>query len=264
MTHYEILGVSPDALHSEIKQHYRRLVKQYHPDLNPSEEAKELIRRITGAYEVLSDPVKRQRYDWSLNSTAVPQPEPESEVDENTRYRWEYIRKKREQEERNWQQLFRMKVRFYKCQRYFAFFFLLTSLVYSYDYFVLPVEGQYTIYRIGINRFGETGIAFDGKSFSAGRKLYEEVKSTGAQRVNLHHSALLDIPVGVSLLENGKYFRFHRTLHSYANFFSYLLMGLSLVLIVNRTYSDWSLTIGILPFFVTAFLFLFTYITLAG
>lgn len=62
--YYEILGVSRNATDKEIKQAYRRLVRQYHPDLNPnSKEAEERFKEIQEAYEVLSDPEKRRLYD---------------------------------------------------------------------------------------------------------------------------------------------------------------------------------------------------------
>ncbi|GAA5032162.1 molecular chaperone DnaJ [Microbacterium fluvii] len=61
--HYEVLGVSRDATPDEIKKAYRRLARELHPDVNPGEEASERFKLVTHAYDVLSDPEQRARYD---------------------------------------------------------------------------------------------------------------------------------------------------------------------------------------------------------
>jgi curved DNA-binding protein len=60
---YEILGVPRDASKEEIQRAYRKLARQWHPDLNKSPEATERFKDITEAYDVLSDPDTRRRYD---------------------------------------------------------------------------------------------------------------------------------------------------------------------------------------------------------
>lgn len=61
--HYEVLGVEKTATPEEIKKAYRRLARELHPDVNPSEDASERFKAVTHAYDVLSDPQQRQQYD---------------------------------------------------------------------------------------------------------------------------------------------------------------------------------------------------------
>jgi molecular chaperone DnaJ len=62
--YYQILGVSKNASEKEIKQAYRRLARKHHPDVNPGDKSAEArFKEINAAYEVLSNPEKRKKYD---------------------------------------------------------------------------------------------------------------------------------------------------------------------------------------------------------
>jgi molecular chaperone DnaJ len=61
--YYDVLGVSKNASKDEIKDSYRKLAMQYHPDRNKSPDAEEKFKEISEAYAVLSDDEKRQQYD---------------------------------------------------------------------------------------------------------------------------------------------------------------------------------------------------------
>ncbi|MHB8188262.1 MAG: DnaJ C-terminal domain-containing protein [Dermatophilaceae bacterium] len=60
---YEALGVSRGASTEEIQRAYRRLARKYHPDVNKSPDAENRFKEISGAYDVLSDPETRRKYD---------------------------------------------------------------------------------------------------------------------------------------------------------------------------------------------------------
>ncbi len=82
--YYSILEVSPDATLKEIKMAFRRLARQYHPDLNPGDpNSAEKFKQISQAYGVLSDPTKRRRYDHGIpleNRQQINSPEKKQSI----------------------------------------------------------------------------------------------------------------------------------------------------------------------------------------
>src|SRR5215472_10240888 len=60
---YQLLGVARDASQDDIQRAYRKLARQYHPDVNADPAAEERFKDVSEAYDVLSDPQTRRRYD---------------------------------------------------------------------------------------------------------------------------------------------------------------------------------------------------------
>src|SRR5213079_1844603 len=67
--YYVLLGVPRSATDEQIRSAYRKLARQYHPDVNSASDASERFKAVTEAYEVLTDPQRRQRYDMFGSAT---------------------------------------------------------------------------------------------------------------------------------------------------------------------------------------------------
>ena len=75
MNHYQVLGIDKNASLDEIKSAYRKLALQFHPDKNPNNvEAEEKFKKISSAYDILKDPVKKSQYDISLTNPHTASP----------------------------------------------------------------------------------------------------------------------------------------------------------------------------------------------
>lgn len=114
MNPYAILGVSANATDAEIKSAYRTLVKRYHPDRQSSEASHEQIVAINYAYDVLSDPEKRARYDRGV-AAFLFEPVEEDPVEV---YKREFKRKRQERDRREWEQKRDRKNSIYRVMRW--------------------------------------------------------------------------------------------------------------------------------------------------
>jgi len=77
--YYDTLGVSREASHEEIRKAFRKLARQYHPDVNKNPGAEDKFKKINEAYEVLGDVEKRKKYDslgssWRAGQDFTPPP----------------------------------------------------------------------------------------------------------------------------------------------------------------------------------------------
>ncbi len=76
---YEVLGIRRDASGEEIKRAYRRLARELHPDVSSDPATEERFKEVAGAYEILSDPEKRARYD-AFGATGGPAGQPFADI----------------------------------------------------------------------------------------------------------------------------------------------------------------------------------------
>ncbi len=107
---YKVLGVSPNASDEEIKQAYRRLAKQYHPDRNPGDqEAARKMQEVNAAYEQIKNPEKFQPHQqpgsgyggWYDPFAGYAQREQSHTQDQYQQAAWQYIRFRRYSEALN-------------------------------------------------------------------------------------------------------------------------------------------------------------------
>ena len=260
-TYYQILEISQDAAYDEVKRAYRRLVKIYHPDLNPSKDAAIRIQLITEAYEVLADPSKRQTYDWSLLQNLPYENKideaPQPELDEREVFKQEYVRWKRRKDQESWEHLFKIKLTFYKYQRYMAVVFLGFGLLFSIDHYVSQKDGPYEVANVALNRFGTTTVVLGNRGYIVSSSLHQDLNGIKPNEGYLYRSFIFKRLAYVSV-DLGDRYPLYDSLYIFHNFFAFLIIFISLLMIKIRKYQDWLLTLGLVPGFLLAFLFLMT------
>jgi curved DNA-binding protein CbpA len=98
--YYKILGITPSDNSTTLRAAYKRLAMQYHPDRNAGDrEAEEMFKLINEAYHVLSDPLKKSRYDLHMNPSIVADMvdtvfDPQHEINKRKYWKWQYAQQK--------------------------------------------------------------------------------------------------------------------------------------------------------------------------
>lgn len=255
MNHYEVLGVRRDATSLELKDAYRKLVKQYHPDINPSLNAKDKIRLINEAYEVLSDYHSKNRYDQFLDGkieTVKPAQETEDE-----KYRREFLRNRAREKREKLEYSIKMKVWFYKRERMVSFFFFAIGLLFSLDYYFLNKNIEHEISNHVLGRTSVEVITKSGFRFFTSRDFFYEEPEFDNKRVSITYSSVFNVPSRIQFVDGYNQYRIFRNLHSFRNAFSVIILLFSGIVLLNKEYTDFRLSCGLVPFFATAFLLLY-------
>lgn len=253
MQYYHILGVSSRASSEEIKKSYRKLVKQYHPDLNPSEEAAVKIREIREAYDVLINPYQRNLYDLSLQQGIQYQDFERRQpvYDEREQRRKEYFRKKAKEEREKYEQLLHIKVKFYNFQRSMSWFFLLVGFLFTIDFYFQNKSEVIQLERIYLNGYKNTSIkTLSDQNYTTSEELFHAYNSS--KDLMVIYSSIFRIPAYIE--HDGYIYEILGNLYTFNNFFAYVILLISGALLIEKKYSDFNMTIGIVPWFFTLIL----------
>ena len=251
MNHYQRLGVNTSASQSDIKRAYRDLVKVYHPDLNPYADTHSVMQEINEAYEVLSESQSRSLYDLRLAGYAMPSPPPEET--EAEKYRREYKRRKAHEERVHMENLIKLKIKFYKYQRYASMVFFAIGLIFTLDYFIIPFDTDYEIESVQLLR-KQTEIKLGGsKTLMSERSLLDEFNRNGGKTATVSYSLVFGIPAYVNLSGSMNEYRIYGTLHSFRNIITFIILVFSVIVINNKEYTDFRLTCGLVPILLVIF-----------
>lgn len=251
MSHYETLGITSAATSAQIKSAYRGLVKIYHPDLNPSAEAHGRMQAINEAYEVLSDFYSRQMYDMML-AGHVFNLEPPQET-EAQRFRREYKQRKVREERIQMENLIKLKVRFYRGLRTASYVFFALGVLFTLDYYFHPFQKAYSIRSMESSYYQTEVTTTGGIKWLADWELLAEYNQRAGDQVQVHFSLVFRIPARIQLVDGTNEYRVSRTLHSFRNIITLIIISFSAVVMRNREFTDFRLTCALVPILLLIF-----------
>jgi len=262
MNPYEVLGVPFNAGQAEIKSAYRKLVKQFHPDVN-KQQNEVRIRELNEAYDILSDPVRKDAYDGRNTTFTI-----EYEEDPRDVYRREYIARKREEGRRRKAEYNRMVRTTYKALRYVSFFAFIFSSLIAIDSYLPPYEYHEVADKGWQERMGRR--RSDLVSFMQTRHFIIAVPhdihidydyyATDKQMLTITVSPIFRIPSTVSVENKGKRYSgdIKQTIFSDNGGLHYIMLLTSLFVVLRKDYSNFNLSVAMflaLLLFVTWLIF---------
>ena len=256
MTYYQVLDLSANATPQQIKDAYRELVKEYHPDKNKSEKAKELIVLINEAYEVLSNPEKKLAYDQQLAATQ------EASKDYHTdreAYRMEYIRKKNLEARKAREKRERFKKGVFTFLKFIHACLLIWAIVLIIDY-ILPgktldeyaTQGWQRQTRSKYGTHLRSYIQTPSFTVQVPHELHLRYEYYGdKQLLTIRTSQLLTIPLTVQIHESDQHVTYDvlGTVYTFG-LWPALLLLLNTLFVLRSKYNFWSYIAAFTPIFI--------------
>jgi len=214
--YYFILSLNIYASDAEIKQSYRRLALQFHPDKNSSSEAESIFKEVNEAYEVLGDPLRKVIYDQMLRGVPAEEQVPESRpMHRDPRYRPKPTPHVARQPTHR-QEILAMMASNLRYALMISRLTLLFSAVLMADYSIPPVK---TVTEVLAENPTNRGSSFklelrDGKSVSVSREGARNLRK--ATKIGIYRSAWFAIPLTVE--DELTHYRTDVQLSIYGNF----------------------------------------------
>ncbi|WP_420317938.1 J domain-containing protein [Ekhidna sp.] len=255
MNHYQILEVGNSVSQTEIKRAYRRLVKLYHPDINPAADAADRMILINEAYEILSNPTSRSLYDLFLSG--VPVKTNIEEVTSYQKHREEYRAKRVKQERDRIIYLVKLKTRFYRYERVANMMFFVFGILLTVDYYFQPHQQVENIVEIRQKPFETTILTDKGTGISTSSDFMTGYSINDRNKILIKYSALFDLPARVKLVGTSQDYIINGSIYTYRNVFSIIILLFSAIVVKNKEYTDFRLSCGLVPAFFVLFMLLF-------
>lgn len=247
--YYSILRVSRSADSRTIKRSYRLLVQQYHPDVNPDPRAAELIKEINEAYDVLSDPVKKQEYDFRFINPSWQPPVAQGTQHRDPRYRRQSrpVKKENRQLElmKNYVHL-AVKVCWVGC---FVCFFLLIDFCIPHRVLNDTVLGLYTK-NSGRTR-SHVVVSASGQRIKIG---FEDLRTmTQGGRIEITETFITSTPIKIYVPDKAHTITSMATLYRTYVFVPLLLVVTSVLGVLIRNRVELQFNFGIVSFVLLIF-----------
>ena len=250
--YYQVLGISPNASTAQIKTAYRKLVQQYHPDVNPNPHAHVLIQEINEAYDVLGDSVKRLTYDNQRNDIYITyEPEPVKPQHRDPAYKRSYWQPVQKQESAQ-------EILMKKCVPFFlklSWVGCFTCLVLFVDR-VWPSHVEYTQIRSFYNeRVGRTTVSYivttEGRHLKISGNDWKFVET--GQSIEIIESGIIRKVIKIWLPDRGKALTNLGTIYQNYLFVPIILFLLSVAGGVHIKSVETRFNLGIVQMFVLIF-----------